>query len=161
MNCSACQPLLVDYVHHELDAATDAAVYSHIKTCASCASQYQHEVQLGETLRRAFADELDMPTSVLAGVRLAMHGQATESPSFAERIRALLRPRLAIPLAAVIAVLTVGVVRVGQYAQPQPSFSTGYYLREHVAQTMGSPVSDRAWSEYVLTSANDNAQSQP
>jgi anti-sigma factor RsiW len=161
MNCSACQPLLVDYVHHELDTATDAAVFSHIKTCASCASQYQHEVQLGEALRRAFADELDMPTSVLAGVRLAVHGQSTESPSFAERLRALLRPRLAVPLAAVIAVLTIGVVRVGQNGQPQPNFSTGYYLREHVAQTMGSPVSDRAWSEYVLTSANDNAPTQP
>jgi anti-sigma factor RsiW len=161
MNCSACQPLLVDYVHHELDAATDAAVFSHVKTCAACAAQYQHEVQLGEALRRAFADEPDMPTSVLANVRLAMHGETNESPSFSERLRAMLRPRFALPIAAVIAVLTIGVVRVGQNAQPQPNFSTGYYLREHVAQTMGSPVSDRAWSEYVLTSANDNAQNQP
>jgi anti-sigma factor RsiW len=161
MNCSACLPLLVDYVHHELDPATDAAVYSHIKTCASCAAEYQREVQLGEVLRRAYADELDMPTSVLASVRLAMHGQETEAPSFAERLRALLRPRFALPVAAVIAVLTIGVVRVGQNAHPQPNFSTGYYLREHVAQTMGSPVADRAWSEYVLTSANDNAQPQP
>jgi anti-sigma factor RsiW len=161
MNCSACQPLLVDYVHHELDAASDAAIYSHIKSCASCDAEYRREVQLGEALRRAYANELEMPTSVLASVRLAMHGQQSESPTFVERLSALLRPRLAVPAAAVIAVLAIGVVRIGQNSHPQPNFSTGYYLREHVAQTMGSPVADRAWSEYVLTSVNDSAQTQP
>ncbi len=160
MNCANCLPLLVDYVHHELDAASDAAVYSHIKTCAACGAEYRREVALGETLRSAFAVERDLPTSVIAGVRLAMHGQGAEAPSLMERLRALVRPRLAVPLAAVIAVLGVSVVSHNITAQ-QPNFSTGYFLREHVAQTMGSPVADRAWSEYVLTSTNDNAQTPP
>lgn len=162
MNCAACLPLLVDYVHHELDAAADAAVYEHVKTCTACAAAYHRELQLGEALRNAFSAESDLPTSVVAGVRLAMHGQSGEPESLSDRLRAILRPRIAVPIAAVIALLSIGVVRFnGAGTHQQANFSTGYFLREHVAQTMGSPVADRAWSEYVLTSANSSAQTQP
>ena len=63
-----------------------------------------------------------------------------------------------VPLAVVLMIGGAGVLRYDHTANPPPQFSTAYYLREHVAQTMISPSSDRAWSDYILTSANSDAQ---
>jgi anti-sigma factor RsiW len=156
MNCSDCRPLIVDYVHHQLDDAADAGVFSHMHGCTECGRAYHEEVALGEALRAAFAPGRDMPTSVLAGVRMAMHAQ--ERLTFVEQLRAFLRPQLAVPLAVVLLIGGAGVLRYDHTLRPAPQLSANYFLREHVAQTMGSPSNDHVWSDYVLTSANADAQ---
>ena len=50
--------------------------------------------------------------------------------------------------------------------QQQPTLTGMDFVREHLAQTASLPSSDRAWSTYVLTSANtvsssDASQSNP
>ncbi len=156
MTCTDCRPLIVDYVHRQLDDVTDAGVYTHLHECAACMQAHREELALGEALRAAFAPERALPTSVIAGVRMAMH--ADEQPSFVARLRAFLRPQLAVPLAVVVMIGGASVVRYDHTSAPAPQLSTNYFLREHVAQTMSSPSSDRAWSDYVLTSANADAQ---
>ena len=142
MTCTDCRPLIVDYVHRQLDDVMDAGVFTHLHECAEC--------------MRSYREELALPTSVIAGVRMAMH--AEERPSLVAQLRAFLRPQLAVPLAVVLMIGGASVVRYDHTVNPPPQFSTNYYLREHVAQTMSSPSSDRAWSDYVLTSANSDAQ---
>jgi hypothetical protein len=78
-----------------------------------------------------------------------MHAQ--REPSILERLRAALRPAIALPVAAVV--LIAGGVLV-RHSPPQPTLPGMYFVREHVAQTAGMPSSDRAWSTYLLTSAN-------
>jgi predicted anti-sigma-YlaC factor YlaD len=156
MTCTDCRPLIVDYVHRQLDDVMDAGVFTHLHECAECMRSYREELALGEALRAAFSPERALPTSVIAGVRMAMH--AEERPSLVAQLRAFLRPQLAVPLAVVLMIGGASVVRYDHTVNPPPQFSTNYYLREHVAQTMSSPSSDRAWSDYVLTSANSDAQ---
>ena len=156
MTCTDCRPLIVDYVHRQLDDVTDAGVYTHLHECDECMRAYRDELALVESLRAAFTPDRALPTSVIAGVRMAMHSD--EQPSLAARLRAFLRPQLAVPLAVVLMIGGAGVVRYDHTANPPPQFSTAYYLREHVAQTMSSPSSDPAWADYVLTSANSDVQ---
>jgi anti-sigma factor RsiW len=156
MTCTDCRPLIVDYVHRQLDDVTDAGVFTHLHECAECMRAHREELALGEALRAAFAPDRAMPTSVIAGVRMAMH--AEERPSLITQLRAFLRPQFAVPLAVLVMIGGAGILRHDQTAKIPPEFSTNYYLREHVAQTMGSPANDRVWSDYILTSANSDAQ---
>ena len=156
MTCTDCRPLIVDYVHRQLDDVADAGVFTHIHECTECMRAYREELALSEALRAAFTPDRALPTSVIAGVRMAMH--ADERPSLITQLRAFLRPQLAVPLAVVLMIGGASVVRYDHTSNPPPQFSTNYFLREHVAQTMSSPSSDRAWSSYVLTSANQDAQ---
>jgi len=88
-------------------------------------------------------------------VRQAMH--APPAPSFVERLRAALRPAVAAPVAAAVLI----AVGYGYHrSHPvQPSMTGMDFVREHFAQTASLPSSDRAWSTYVLTSANTPANS--
>jgi Putative zinc-finger len=156
MTCTDCRPLIVDYVHRQLDDVSDAAVFTHIHECAECMLAQREELALVEALRAAFRPDRAMPTSVIAGVRMAMH--ADERPSLIAQLRAILRPQLAVPLAVLLMIGGAGVLRHDHTMATPPQFSTNYFLREHVAQTMSSPANDRAWSDYVLTSANADAQ---
>src|ERR1700730_9735385 len=83
MTCTDCRPLIVDYVHHQLDDVTDAAVFTPLHECAACMQAHREELALVEALRAAFTPERAMPTSVVAGVRMAMH--ADEQPSLVMR----------------------------------------------------------------------------
>jgi hypothetical protein len=156
MTCTDCRPLIVDYVHRQLDDVADAGVFTHLGECAECTRAHREELALGEALRAAFTPDRAMPTSVVAGVRMAMH--AEERPSLITQLRAFLRPQFAVPLAVLLMIGGAGILRHDQTANPPPVFSTNYYLREHVAQTMSSQANDRAWSDYILTSANSDAQ---
>lgn len=153
MTCNDYRPLLTDYAHHELDAAQDALVYEHLQSCAQCRAASQAELDLTESIRYAYAEERDLPMSVVAGVRMAMRGQGV--PSFVDRMRAALRPAVLAPAAAVV-LIVAGALRYGPaMLHPTSSqLSSSYFVRQHVAQTLGSPSSDRSWSAYVLTSEN-------
>jgi anti-sigma factor RsiW len=151
MTCHDCRGLLTDYQHGELDAATDAALHDHLQTCPSCRAELDAESALTDTLRSAFAQQLELPTAVLARVRQAV--RAERAPGFVESVRALLRPVVLAPAAAVI-VLVVAAV---SYLHPAPSgapqqLSTAYFVQRHVAHTMDSQSGDPAWNAYLLTS---------
>ncbi|MBV8172868.1 MAG: zf-HC2 domain-containing protein [Candidatus Eremiobacteraeota bacterium] len=158
MTCHDCRPLLMDYAHHELDDAQDALVHEHLQTCTECRAALQAEVDLTDSIRYAYSEELEMPQSIVAGVRQAVRGY---SPSFSERVRTALRPALLAPAAA-IALILAGALRYGPMLLTPPSsqLSSSYFVRQHVAQTLGSPSSDRSWAAYVLTSENAKS-SQP
>jgi anti-sigma factor RsiW len=153
-NCADCRLLLVDYERGELDAARDAAMHEHLQSCSACHTQWQADVALVDSLR-AWSAEREFPASILAGVRQAMY--AERSPSIAERLRAVFRPAFAAPVAAAV---LIAVVFGYNHSRPAPPTMTGIdYVREHFAQTASLPSSDRAWSTYVLTSANASGNS--
>jgi anti-sigma factor RsiW len=149
INCTDCRSLLVDYERGELDAARDAAMHAHLHACDTCRADWQADLSMIESLRASTPDR-DFPMAVLAGVRQAMHAEI--APSFLDRLRASLRPAIALPVAA--AVIIVGGILNYRSATPPPTLTGIDYVREHVAQTAGLPSSDRAWSTYLLTSAN-------
>lgn len=149
-NCNDCRLLLVDYERGELDAARDAAMHQHLQSCSACREQWESDVALVDALR-SWAEPREFPPSILANVRQAMY--AERPPSVAERLRAMLRPAFAAPVAAAV---LIAVVYGGYHRMtaPQPTLTGMDFVREHLAQTASMPSSDRAWSTYVLTSAN-------
>ncbi|MBC5806212.1 MAG: hypothetical protein DLM53_08770 [Candidatus Eremiobacter antarcticus] len=155
MNCENCQALLTDYVHGEVDAASDAAVFQHLHGCATCESAWQAELALTESLRSAFAVERDFPTSILAGVRQAV--RAEKAPGAMAALRALLRPAVLAPAAALI-IAGAGIVHYNQahITATSPQLSAEYLVRQHIVQTGGTQASERAWNGYMLTTANAN-----
>lgn len=154
-NCNDCRLLLVDYERGELDAARDAAMHEHLRSCSACHTQWQADLALVDSLR-AWSAEREFPASILAGVRQAMY--AERAPSFMERLRAVLRPAVAAPVAAAI-LIAVGYAGYNRAHAPQPTLTGMDYVQEHFAQTASLPSSDRAWSTYVLTSANSSGSS--
>jgi anti-sigma factor RsiW len=151
MTCTTCRQLLTDYTHGELDAAHDAAVFQHIQTCAECRAELAAETELTESIRAAFGEERELPMSVVAGVRQAMHRRA--EPVWLDKVRAAFRPAILAPAAAVV-LIAFGLVRYDQALHTAPALSSSYFVRQHVAQTIGSASNDRAWDAYLLTSAN-------
>lgn len=157
MTCSKYQGLILDYAHGELDAVTDADVFEHIQSCAACKSEWEAETKLSESLRAAFADEFELPTSVIATVRQRVRTEP--AGGFLTTVRAWLRPAIFAPAAALILVL-LGLSRYGQMhtVQNMPQPSADYLVRQHLVQTMGMRSQDRTYSEYLLTLANDSQQ---
>jgi anti-sigma factor RsiW len=149
-NCNDCRLLLVDYERGELDPARDAAMHQHLQSCSACREQWEADIALVESLR-SWSTPREFPTSILANVRQAMH--AERPPTFMERLSAALRPAYAAPVAAALIAVVIysGYHRMNQ---PQPTLTGIDFVREHLAQTASLPSSDRAWSTYVLTSAN-------
>ncbi len=158
MTCQHCQELLTDYQHGELDAASDAAIYAHLESCAQCREELAAQSALSQVLRATFASELEMPTSVLAGVRQAVRRE--RAPGLIEALRALLRPVVLAPTAAAI-VLAVGVVSYVHGTNSAPQLSADYFVQQHVAHTMDSQSGDRAWNAYLLTSNPDATANAP
>lgn len=155
--------LLTDYQHGELDAATDAAIFEHLQSCPDCREELAAQTALTESLRAAFATELEMPTSVVASVRQAVRRES--APGVLESLHALLRPIVLAPTAAAI-LLVAGLMSYMHNTNTTTSagqqLSTGYFVRQHVAHTMNSQSGDRAWNAYLLTSNIDqNANASP
>ena len=90
---------LIDYLHHGLDDdRADARVHEHLALCGYCTERYDAEAALGEMLRAsALAEEREMPSIVKARVWAAVRAM---EPTLLERIRAVVSPALAVPLAA-------------------------------------------------------------
>jgi anti-sigma factor RsiW len=132
---------LIDYLHHELPPGDDAAVMSHLATCAACRALSEEQAHLTEALRSyARSTERELPAGVVARIWDAVETQRA-GPAWRRRIAAWLRPVVAIPLAAAFALLLyVGVV------QPRLNptgavISAAYYLDDHAALTSTVPFS--------------------
>jgi hypothetical protein len=75
------------------------------------------------------------------------------APTFLDRLSAALRPAIVAPAAAVV-LIVAGVLHFQAANKPVPELSSSYFVRQHIAQTLGSPSSERTWAAYLLTSEN-------
>lgn len=132
--------ILLDYVHGELAPAQDASVYAHIEQCESCRAEYQAEVAMGEMLRsQAALQELELPSSVKAEIWQRVRAG---KPGIWNRAFGWIRPAVAVPLAAAIAVAAYfGTTYIGP--QGAPTIEASYYLQDHAAMNSTIPFSDR------------------
>jgi predicted anti-sigma-YlaC factor YlaD len=132
--------ILIDYLHGELPAAEDARLYAHLAICDDCRSRHDAEASLGEMLRAAArSDEREFPSLIKAKVWVAIRNA---EPTFADRLRAFLRPAIAAPLVAMLALFAyfgVPIIRGGAGA---PSVGIAYYLDEHTAEAQENPLAD-------------------
>ena len=128
---------LLDYLHGALTPRADAAVFAHLASCSACNALYDEEASLGELLRNAArGEELELPSLVKARVWDAVRH---ETPSWAQRLRTSWGPRIAVPIAAALAI-ALYVVPFGRNHQPVVAgVNATYFLDEHNAQTQQSP----------------------
>lgn len=131
--------ILLDYIHGELSPAQDASVYAHIEQCQACRAEHQAEVALGEMLRAdAAREERELPSSVKAEIWQRIR---EAKPSAGSRLAAWLRPAIAVPVAAAIALAAYfgpGLVN----PQGAPAIEASYYLQDHAAMNSTIPFSD-------------------
>jgi anti-sigma factor RsiW len=145
---------LIDFLHGELAAAEDARVHAHLAACSACRSAHELEAMLGETLRAAAAEEdREMPSLVSAAVWQRVR-EARPGP-FA-RLAALLRPIVAVPLAAAILLGAFFASPLGHGSAP-PKIDATYYLQAHAAQAGLTPLSEHSGTQLLETSMVDTS----
>ncbi len=132
---------IVDYIHRELSPEDDAALLLHIESCAECRVQYQTEARLSEALRvHARATERDLPAGVINRIWDVV--DAPPQPAWHERLTALLRPAVALPIAAACAVALYFGVASTHRGLPQATIDAAYYLDDHAALTSTVPFGE-------------------
>ena len=90
--------VLDDYLSHELAPEVDAAVHAHLEACADCRAAHAQAVALRDWIRAAAqAEEREMPAGISARVWAQIR---TPAPTMLDRVRALWRPLVAIPVGA-------------------------------------------------------------
>jgi len=148
MNDHLSTDLLIDFVHGELSPGDDARAHAHLAGCAACRDAYELEATLGEALRSAArADEREMPSLVAAAVWERVRAAR---PGPAARLRALLRPAFALPVAAA---LLIGGFFASPFAHPNgPMVDAAYYFEAHAAETSANSLSERSSSAVLETS---------
>jgi Putative zinc-finger len=129
---------LIDYLHGALSPEADAALFAHLEACTGCNAVYDEEAALGEALRGAArAEELEFPSMIKARVWDAVR---REKPSWVDRLRSSWGPRIAVPVAAAIAIAAYIGTPIWR---PQPATGTAinaaYYLDEHNAEAQQNP----------------------
>lgn len=132
---------IVDYLHRELAPAEDAAITAHLRSCRDCTQVRDAEASLTELLRaHAKASERAMPASIATNVRQAVR---TPPPaSFLERLAAGLRPPIAVPAAAAVAVLLVAGVGAWQSTFRSTPIDAAYYVDSHAELSRVAPFAD-------------------
>jgi anti-sigma factor RsiW len=149
--------ILLDYIHGELSPADDAAVHGHMEQCEACRAEFDAEVALGEMLRaHAAREERELPSAVKAEIwERVRAGEA----SMVGRVFGWLRPSIAIPVAAALAVAAYfGTVYINPHAAP--TIEASYYLQDHAAMNSTIPFSDHTSANPVVleTAANIDTQ---
>ncbi len=110
-----------------------------MEACPACRALHDEEAGLGEALRAAArAEELEFPSMVKARVWDAVR---REQPSWRSRLLAGWGPRLALPLAAAVALVAyLGGPIVRHGAVGTPGVAAAYYLDEHNAEVQTNPL---------------------
>jgi predicted anti-sigma-YlaC factor YlaD len=130
---------LIDYLHGALEPQTDALVYAHLEACGACREMRDEEAHIGDSLRAALEfQEREMPAMVRARVWEAVRN---EQPSPLQRLLRGWGPRVAIPVAAALAVAAylVPATHTGIGTAPA-GISASYYLDAHDAEVGQSPL---------------------
>ena len=132
---------LVDYMHGALSPQEDAAVYAHLETCGECRKELEAERALSEMLRSyAAREERELPPTLKAEIWSRIRAA---QPTPFSRLREWLRPAVAVPVAAAIAVAAYfGTTYLGP--QGAPAIEAAYYLQDHAALNSTVPFSDRS-----------------
>jgi anti-sigma factor RsiW len=149
----------IDYLHGELPADSDARVHAHLLTCDACRALCESEAQVGDWLRSAAAaEERELPPMVKARIWEAVRERR---PTFADRLGALLRPVVAVPVGAVFAALVFVAFPVlhASGIGPAPTVSAAYYLEEHAAEGLENPLADHPIGAATVT--GDPAATSP
>ena len=134
------QNQLIDYIHRELSPADDASILMHIEACEACRLQYDVEAQLSEALRdHARATERELPAGVINRIWAAVDAPA--QPTWAERLAAILRPAVAVPIAAVVA-LAIYFGAGANHGAPATTIDAAYYLDDHAELTRTVPFGE-------------------
>jgi predicted anti-sigma-YlaC factor YlaD len=130
---------LIDYLHGALDPEADAALFEHLEVCAACRALHDEEAGLGEALRAAArAEELEFPSLIKARVWDAVR---RERPAWHARLLTGWGPRLALPLAAAVALVAyLGTPIVRHGAVGTPGVAAAFYLDEHNAEVQNNPL---------------------
>jgi anti-sigma factor RsiW len=130
--------ILDDFLHGALGPARDAVIHAHLEGCAECRAIYDESVSVRDWIRSAArTEELEFPPIIKARVWEAVRN---ERPSFADRLRGLWRPMIAVPLAAALALFAyLGLPIHGG----SPGVSATYLLEEHAALASDNPLADR------------------
>lgn len=131
---------LADYLHGALGDERDASIHAHLEACADCHAIYDETVSVRDWIRSAArAEELEFPSLVKARVFDAIRNR---QPSFADRLRALWRPMIAVPIAAALAVFAYVGLPIVRGGSPAGVAAT-YLLEEHAAVASDNPLADR------------------
>lgn len=135
--------ILDDYLHGALGPERDATIHAHLETCTACRAVYDEAASLRDWLRAAArAEEREFPSMIKARVWERVRAMPVQQPSLADRLRALWRPMIAVPIAAVIAAsVYLGVPAV--HGGPPVGVAASYLLEEHAAVASDNPLADR------------------
>jgi predicted anti-sigma-YlaC factor YlaD len=140
---------LIDYLHGEVSDEVDARIHAHLAHCGDCSTRFDNEAAVGEMLRSsALAEERPFPPLIRAQVWAAIRAA---QPTPLERIRAFINPVVAVPIAAVLALLmyfSVPIVR-GDRATA-PTVAAAYYFEEHAAEGLENPLADHVNTNATL-----------
>ncbi len=129
---------LLDYLHGALTPQQDAAAYAHMETCSQCRSDYDAEARIGEMLRgHARASERELPATLKAEIWSRIRDS---QPSAASRLLGWLRPAIAIPVAAAIALAAYFGTTMSNPGAP--AIEAAYYLQDHAALNSTIPFND-------------------
>lgn len=129
---------LIDFLHGELAPAADAAVFAHLDGCEPCRLVRDEESSITETLRgSSLAQERELPAMVRARIWDAVR---RETPSFGDRVRALWRPALALPVAAAVALVAYIGLPVMHGSPDAAGVTAAYLLDEHSAEAQQNPL---------------------
>lgn len=133
---------LIDYIHHELAPGDDARIHAHLDTCAECRAAYEAETRVGEMLRvYAHETERELPQGVVATIWDRVERERS-APSLGERVRALFRPALAIPVGLAAAAALVIGFSVSHQQSNAPVIDAAFYLNDHASMTNSVPFGE-------------------
>ncbi|MDP9025669.1 MAG: zf-HC2 domain-containing protein [Candidatus Eremiobacteraeota bacterium] len=135
------QEQLIDYIHGELNPADDATILMHIEGCDACSAAHEAEARLSDALRvHARATERELPPGVIYSIRAAIDDGP--APAWTARLAAFLRPAVAVPIGAAIAIaLYLGAGTVHRSNAPA-TIDAAYYLDDHAALTRTVPFGE-------------------
>ena len=135
--------ILDDYLHGALGPERDATIHAHLESCAPCRALYDEAASVRDWLQNAArAEEREFPSMIKARVWERVR-ELPQPVSFADRLRILWRPMVAVPVAAVLAAFVyLGVPGIHGGGQPAGVAAT-YLLEEHAALTSDNPLADR------------------
>lgn len=144
---------IIDYERGELSPHEDATVRAHLTRCAACGESHQTEVRLGELLREhARAAELELPPGLVTSI-FARVASESNAPSWWQRLSALLRPIVAIPVGAAVVVAIYFAAASGWHAGAKnDAADAAYYMESHAALATTMPFEEGDAIPTVLTS---------
>jgi anti-sigma factor RsiW len=152
---------LTDYVHGELPAQQDAAVHAHLAACAACTEAHEMEARLGDVLREhARAQERELPPGFAARIVDAAIASESKSTPWWEPLVRTLRPAIAIPALAAIALAVYLTIGSNQGSVQSATIDAATYLDNHAALATDMPFAETAAMPAAFASTSSEGSSR-